>query len=107
MNAVQQSRGSYSPAHALTKLLPGAQQHYDSDKQVVGYADPAAVTDCTSTLPSHFASVTRCNSRMQRSPPPAALPAGQLGFTPSLVRHYSLMKAFPQDYGAALYVPTM
>ena len=48
-------------------------------------ADPASATDCTSTLPSHFASIARCNSRMQRSPPPAPLPPGQPGFTPTLV----------------------
>ena len=50
-------------------------------------ADPASATDCTSTLPSHFASIARCNSRMQRSPPPAPLPPGQPGFTPTLVGH--------------------
>ncbi|BDA46451.1 5'-3' exoribonuclease 1 [Coccomyxa sp. Obi] len=42
-------------------------------------------SDCASTLPSHFASVTRCNSRLQRSPPPPPLPAGQRGFVPALV----------------------
>lgn len=41
--------------------------------------------DCASTLPSHFASVTRCNSRLQRAPPPPPLPAGQRGFLPALV----------------------
>lgn len=42
-------------------------------------------SDCASTLASHFASVTRCNSRLQRSPPPPPLPAGQRGFVPALV----------------------
>ena len=48
-------------------------------------ADPGAASDCTSTLPSHFASVTRCNSRMQRLPAPGPLAPGQLGFKPALV----------------------
>ena len=38
--------------------------------------------DCVSTLPAHLASVTACNSRMVRMPPPPPLPDGEPGFTP-------------------------
>ena len=38
--------------------------------------------DCASTLPAHLPSVTACNSRMVRMPPPPPLPDGELGFTP-------------------------
>lgn len=52
------------------------------------WADPAAAgpgSECATTLPSHFASVTHCNSRLQRMPPPPPLPAGEAGFVPALV----------------------
>ena len=43
------------------------------------------MSDCASTLPGHFASVSRPASRLQRIPPPPPLAPGQPGFTPTLV----------------------
>eukprot|EP00891_Asterochloris_glomerata_P000604 jgi/Astpho2/604/Aster-x0942 len=40
---------------------------------------------CASTLPSHFASVTHCNSRCIKAPPPGPLPLGERGFLPQVV----------------------
>lgn len=41
---------------------------------------------CASTLPSHFASVTHCNSRCIKAPPPGPLPLGERGFLPQVRR---------------------
>jgi hypothetical protein len=48
-------------------------------------APAAEGSDCESTLPAHCGSVTRCNSRLQRIPPPPPLAPGQPGFVPALV----------------------
>ncbi|DBA92644.1 TPA: hypothetical protein ACH3X1_002861 [Trebouxia sp. C0004] len=42
-------------------------------------------TFCLSTLPSHFATVTHCNSRCVQQPPPPPLPHGELGFLPQVL----------------------
>jgi len=48
------------------------------------HPDSKEETFCMSTLPSHFATVTHCNSRCVQQPPPPPLPHGELGFLPQV-----------------------
>ena len=41
---------------------------------------------CKSTLPRHFSDVVKCNSSAKARPAPPALPKGEKGFEPALVR---------------------
>jgi hypothetical protein len=50
-----------------------------------GEAAAESASFCASTLPSHFASVTSCNSTVEARPPPPPLPAGARSFCPALV----------------------
>ncbi|KAA6417737.1 MAG: 5 -3 exoribonuclease 1, partial [Trebouxia sp. A1-2] len=53
---------------------------------------------CMSTLPSHFATVTHCNSRCVQQPPPPPLPHGELGFLPQVLAGTRTGPGSPSGY---------